>query len=181
MLKPEPNWRLKKFLEGMSFVFTWIKPPAHSPGSSGTKALLITILSIMLAGIKSKENAFLSGSVLPRGTPFNNAKLYRSASPLIIKNFPSCILAPGVRLSTSPVFLSGERLIDSPEITEATVFVFFWKAISALTVSPFAVAVLAVALTDTSDNTLPPSFKIIFTVSSSPAFATVTSSIVFSW
>jgi hypothetical protein len=35
------------------------------------------------------------------------------------------ILVPGTRFKTSPVVLSGERLIASAEITEATVFVFF--------------------------------------------------------
>ena len=79
------------------------------------------------------------------------------------------------------MFLSGERLIASADITEATVLVFFWKVISAFTVSPLAVAFLVVALTETSDNTLLLSLRIILTVSSSPAFETVTSSIIFSW
>ena len=79
----------------------------------------------MFAGIKSKEKALRSGSVLLNCTPFNMAKLYLSASPLTIRNLPSCKLAPGVLFNTSPVFLSGERRIASPEITEATVLVFF--------------------------------------------------------
>ena len=57
----------------MSFVLTCIKPPAHSPGNSGTKALLIIILSIIAEGIKSKEKVFLSGSVLVNKTPFSIA------------------------------------------------------------------------------------------------------------
>ena len=67
----------------------------------------------------------------------------------------------------------------SAEITEATVLVFFWKVISAFTVSPLAVAALVVAFTETSDKTLPPSFKTMFTVSSSPALSTTTSLIFF--
>ena len=42
-----PICTLKKFLVGTSLVFTWIKPPAHSPGNSGTNALLIIMLSII--------------------------------------------------------------------------------------------------------------------------------------
>lgn len=37
-----------------------------SPGKSGVAALVITILSITFAGMISKENAFLFGSVLGR-------------------------------------------------------------------------------------------------------------------
>ena len=65
----------KKFLEGMSFVFTCINPPAHSPGNSGTNALLMMILSIMDAGIRSKEKVLRSGSVLVNNTPLNMAWL----------------------------------------------------------------------------------------------------------
>ena len=83
------------------------------------------ILSIICAGIKSKEKVFLSGSVLVSKIPFSIAWLYLSASPLTIINLPSCMLVPGVRFNISPVFLSGLLRIASAEITEATVFVFF--------------------------------------------------------
>ena len=83
------------------------------------------ILSIIEAGIISNENVLRSGSVLVNKTPLSIAWLYRSAKPLMTKNFPSIKLAPGVRFSTSPVFLSGLLRMASAEITDATVLVFF--------------------------------------------------------
>ena len=142
-----PNWILKKFLEGTSFVLTWIKPPAHSPGSSGTNALLMIILSIIWEGNKSKEKVLRSGSVLVNNIPFNIAWLYLSAKPLTIIYLPSWIEAPGVLFKISAVFLSGLLLIVSAEITEATVLVFFWKEIKALSVEPLLEDLLAETVT----------------------------------
>ena len=142
-----PNWTLKKFFVGTSFVFTWIKPPAHSPGNSGTKALLIIMLSIIWDGNKSKEKVLRSGSVLVNKIPFNIAWLYLSAKPLTIIYLPSWIEAPGVLFKISAVFLSGLLLIVSAEITEATVLVFFWKEIKALSVAPLLDALFAETVT----------------------------------
>ena len=54
-------------------------------------------------------------------------------------NLPSWIEAPGVLFKISAVFLSGLLLIDSAEITDATVLVFLWNAINALSVAPLLV------------------------------------------
>jgi hypothetical protein len=116
---------IKKSFTGISFVLTWTSPPAHSPGSSGKKALFIIILSIIAAAKRSKEKVLRSGSVLLNNIPFSIAWLYRSFNPRTTRYFPSCTEVPGTLFKTSPVFLSGERRIDSAEITEATVFVFF--------------------------------------------------------
>src|SRR3954470_24250019 len=134
----------KNPVEGTSFVFTCTRPPAHSPGNSGTNALLMTMFSIMGAGKMSNEKVFLSGSVLDKRMPFNIAWLYLSASPRTTRYLPSWIEVPGTLFSTSLVFRSGDLRIASADTTCATVLVFFWKAIMELIDSLLALDALAV-------------------------------------
>ena len=75
------------------------------------------------------------------------------------------------------MFLSGLRLIDSAEITEATVLVFFWYEINALSVAPLLLDLLA--LTVTSANFTPDSSNKISKVTSSPDCEALIFSIVF--
>ena len=128
-LPPTPICALKNLVFGMSFVLTWMSPPPHSPVYSGIKVLLMTNVSITLAGNKSNENVFLSGSVLESWIPLSIAWLYLSESPLTTIYFPSNKLTPETLFSTSPVFLSGLFLMASIPITWETTPIFFCSPI----------------------------------------------------
>ncbi|MNE18096.1 hypothetical protein D3C80_1111090 [compost metagenome] len=86
---PVPKVNEKTGSTGKSRVVICTAPPEKSPGRSGEAVLLITILSIRLDGIISKEKARLSVSVLGNAALFIKETLYLSLRPLTTTNLLS--------------------------------------------------------------------------------------------
>ena len=119
----------------MSRVLTCTNPPENSPVNSGVAVLLMTMLSISAAGKRSKENAFLSGSLEGSKALFSIAELYRSDNPLTTTKRLSCMDAPLTLFNTSPVFLSGVRRIKSAANPLASEVLLRWKVSNAMVLS----------------------------------------------